>query len=155
MWVSRDIFTGLWLWNLIHNNTVMQCVTWHPSIRTTINSVSNLSFSSSCCSLPTCINELCLHITLLLVNHCCWKGHRRGSFEDTLTQPSRHLSLFLVKLRLDSFSCFNSSNKGKNVSYWLIYPTQQQDHNEEPINDFYLCVLVMQRFFFLYIQNTL
>jgi len=113
--------------------TVMHCVFWHLSIRTSINLLSNLSYSSSVGSdhtgqpsLPTCINEPWPPMTLTPVHHCSFLGpllintaycrpgtpHKSCSFGDALTQSSItvwSLSNLLKSLRLPIFPVSNTS----------------------------------------------
>jgi len=83
--------------------TAMHCVFWHLSIRTSINFLSNLSYSSSSVGSDHTINEPRPPMTLSPVHHCSFLGallidtdhcrpgtpHKSCSFGDALTQSSQ------------------------------------------------------------------
>ena len=130
--------------------TVMRCVFWHLSIRTNMNSFSNLSNSSSSVgldhtgqpSLLMCINEPWPPMTLSPDHYCSFLGpllidtdhcrlgtsHKSCSFGDILTWSSSHHNVALVKLAsiltLTHFSCIYHINFEDNMfTCCLIYPT--------------------------------
>ena len=128
------------------HQTVLHCVFWHLSIRT-----SNLSNSSSSVwldhagqpSLPTCINEPWA-ITLSLVHHCSFFGplfidtdhalgtpHRAALWEmlwaSHLAITTSPLSNWLKSLRTPIFPASNTSTMRTTCSTGcLIYPTHLQ-----------------------------